>query len=57
MLAFAIMPVHLYVPLSINCGLSVTPWFKTKAIKSVVAHLQSLRHKVFSYIDNFLGTV
>jgi hypothetical protein len=45
----------LYVPACLNSGLSVAPWFFTKAMRPVVAFLRSRGHRVFSYIDDFFG--
>lgn len=45
-----------YLPLFLNCGLSVAPWFFTKAMKPVVAHLREKGHRVFSYLDDFFGS-
>jgi Reverse transcriptase (RNA-dependent DNA polymerase) len=44
-----------YIPASLNCGLSVAPWFFTKAMRPVVAHLRSKGHRVYSYLDDFFG--
>lgn len=45
-----------YVPLTLNCGPSVAPWFFTKAMDPVVAFLRRLSHRVFAYIDDLFGT-
>ena len=42
-----------YLPICLNCGLSVAPWFLIKAMKPVVAHLREKGHRVFSYLDDF----
>lgn len=47
---------QVFVPLCLNCGLSAAPWFFTKAISPVVAHLRSLGHRVFAYLDDFFGS-
>jgi hypothetical protein len=39
-----------YIPNCLNCGLSVAPWFFTKAMRPVVAHLWSQGHRVNSYL-------
>jgi hypothetical protein len=44
-----------YIPDCLNCGLSVAPWFFTKAMRSVVAHLRCRGHRVYSYLDDFFG--
>ncbi len=44
-----------YIPLCLNCGLKVAPWFFTKAMRPVVAHLRQRGHRVFSYLDDFFG--
>lgn len=44
-----------FIPLCLNCGLSVAPWFFTKAMAPIVAFLRRLGHRVFSYIDDFFG--
>jgi hypothetical protein len=44
-----------YVLARLKCGLSVVPWFVTKAMRPVVALLRSMGHRVFSYIDDFFG--
>lgn len=46
---------EVYVPLCLNCGLSVAPWFFTKAMRPVVAFLRARGHRVFSYLDDFFG--
>jgi hypothetical protein len=46
-----------YVPSCLNCGLSVAPWFFTKAMRPVVAYLRARGHRVFSYLDDFFGAV
>lgn len=46
---------QIYVLLFMNCGLSVAPWFLTKAMTPIVAFLRRLGHQVFAYIDNFFG--
>jgi hypothetical protein len=33
----------------------VAPWFFTKVMRPVVAHLRSLGHRIYSYIDDFFG--
>lgn len=53
-LAFRIAK-NVYVPLCLNCGLSVAPWFFTKLMKSVVSYLQSRGHRIYSYLDDFFG--
>jgi hypothetical protein len=40
----------------LNCGLSITPWFFTKAMRPVVAHLRMKVRLLLSYLGNFLGT-
>lgn len=42
-------------PRTLNCGLSVAPWFFTKAMSPVVAFLRKLGHRVFAYMDDFFG--
>jgi hypothetical protein len=37
-----------YVPACLNCGLSVAPWFFTKAMRPVVSYLRARGHRVFS---------
>jgi hypothetical protein len=44
-----------YIPACLNCGLSVAPWFFTKAMRPVVAHLRSKGHRIYSYLDDFFG--
>jgi hypothetical protein len=44
-----------YVPACLNCGLSVAPWFFTKAMRPVVSYLRARGHRVFSYLDDFFG--
>jgi ribonuclease HI len=44
-----------YIPACLNCGLSVAPWFFTKAMRPVVAHLRSRGHRIYSYLDDFFG--
>ncbi|CDF35367.1 transposon Ty3-I Gag-Pol polyprotein-like [Chondrus crispus] len=46
---------RIYVPLCLNCGLAVAPWFFTKAMSPVVAWLRRLGHRVFAYLDDFFG--
>lgn len=46
---------RVYVPLCLNCGLAVAPWFFTKAMAPVVGFLRRLGHRVFSYLDDFFG--
>ena len=41
------------LPLCLNCGLSVAPWFFTKAMKPVVAHLHEQGYRVLPYFDDF----
>ena len=53
-LAFKVEGV-LYLPLCLNCGMSVAPWFFTKAMKPVVAHLREKGHRVISFLDDFFG--
>lgn len=43
----------IYIPLCMNCGLAVAPWFYTKAMRPVVAFLRALGHRVFAYLDEF----
>lgn len=45
-----------YIPLCLNCGLAVAPWFFTKAMYPVVGFLRKLGHRVFSYLDDFFGS-
>lgn len=45
---------QVYLPMSLNCGLSA-PWFFTKAMKPVVTALRRKGHRVFSYLDEFFG--
>jgi hypothetical protein len=44
-----------YIPSCLNCGLSVAPWFFTKAMRPVVSYLRARGHRVFSYLDDFFG--
>jgi Reverse transcriptase (RNA-dependent DNA polymerase) len=44
-----------FVPLCLNCGLAVAPWFFTKAMAPVVGFLRKLGHRMFSYLDDFFG--
>jgi Reverse transcriptase (RNA-dependent DNA polymerase) len=53
-LAFSVGGV-VYVPCCLNCGLSVAPWFFTKAMRPVVAYLRAKGHRIFSYLDDFFG--
>lgn len=46
---------RIYVPLCLNCGLGVAPWFFTKAMAPVVGFLRRLGHRAFSYLDDFFG--
>lgn len=46
---------QVYIPLCLNCGLSVAPWFFTKIMKPVVAYLRKRGHRVYSYLDDFFG--
>jgi hypothetical protein len=46
-LAFLVIGV-IYVPQCLNCGLSVPPWFFTRAMRPVVAHLCLRGHRVYS---------
>lgn len=44
---------NVLVPLCMNCGLSVAPWFYRKAMKLVVPYFRKLGHRIFSYLDDF----
>lgn len=44
-----------YIPFSLNCGLSVAPFFFTKVMRPVVVHLRSMGHRAFAYLDDFFG--
>lgn len=44
-----------YIPLCLNCGLAVAPWFFTKAMRPVVTYLRGRGHRVFSYLVDFFG--
>ena len=46
---------EVFIPLCLNCGLSVAPWFFTKTMAPIVSVLRGLGHRVFSYIDDFFG--
>ena len=48
---------QVYLPLCLNCGLSVAPWFFTKAMRPVAAHLRGQGHRIFSYLDDFFGAL
>lgn len=45
------------IPLNLKSGLSVTPWFFTKAIELVVGYLRKMGHRVYAYLDEFNGAV
>lgn len=44
------------IPLCLNSGLSVAPWFFTKAMRPVVAYLREKGHRAFAYLDDFFGS-
>ena len=44
-----------YLPLYLSYGLSIAPWFFTKAMKPVVGHMREQGHRIFSYLDDFFG--
>jgi hypothetical protein len=44
-----------YIPACLNCGFSVAPRFFTKAMRPVVAHLRTMGHRFYSYLDEFFG--
>ena len=46
---------EVYIPLALNCGLKVAPWFFTCLLRPVVQHLRGLGHKVFAYLDDLFG--
>lgn len=46
---------RVYLPISLNCGLSVAPCFFTKTMKPVVAALRKKGHRAFAYLDDFFG--
>lgn len=41
-----------YVPLFLNCGLTVFPWFFTKGMRPVVAYLRERVYRVLSDLDD-----
>ena len=47
-LAFELNGV-VYLPLALNCGLKVAPWFFTRLLRPVVSHLRKQGHRVFAY--------
>lgn len=46
---------EVYIPLCLNCGLKVAPWFFTKMIKPVIAEMRRRGHRACAYIDDILG--
>ena len=54
LLAFRIWQ-QVYIPQCLNCGLSVAPWYFTKILKPVIAHLRARGHRIYSYLDDFFG--
>lgn len=47
---------RILAPLTLNCGLSVAPWFFTKAMAPIVGFLRKLGQRVYAYLDNFYGS-
>jgi hypothetical protein len=44
-----------YIIACLNCGPSMAPWFCSKVMRPVTAHLRSMGQRDYSYLDDFFG--